>query len=92
MDIDIGDNTYIIYTKKIRCPVHYTYKELLYKSKELLEEESFFKASKGHYHTIKGNKTIIMCSNKNCVRRQKKYLKIIDAEDIFVYCNNPYCY
>ena len=84
---------YVIKTKKTKCYRHYNYIDIL-NSDTINKKGSdyFFKPCSGHYHTVRNNKTIIICTNSKCVKKQKKYLKQIDLEDFFFYCSNPYCY
>lgn len=83
--------TYTILLNKIKCPVHYTYKDLLYRPKEVLDKDSLFRACDGHYHTMRNNKTVLICDNRKCVKRQLKYLKMLECDEFFIYCSNPFC-
>ncbi|QKE44462.1 hypothetical protein Yalta_015 [Yalta virus] len=83
---------YTIVSKILKCPIHYTFEDILYYPKPLLEKNSYFKPCHGHYHTVKNGINIIICSSQSCLNKHKKYLKSIDNEEFLLFCNSPYCY
>lgn len=66
---------YTITSQILKCPIHYTYDDIYFYSKEKLEKDSLFKPCHGHYHTVRKQKNIIICPSKTCVKKQKKIFK-----------------
>lgn len=83
---------YTIVSQILKCPIHYNFEDILYYPKEYLEKSSYFKPCHGHYHTVKNDINIIICTSKRCLNKHKKYLKSKDCEEFLLYCSNPYCH